>query len=418
MQSPPHDPKQHNAEPSDTPPHHPGLQHTTQHEPGSALAVRTEYRQSQSRAARLRLLVDTGQELNKLTPDAMRQRVLQRACAFLAMDHAMLLEWEDNAAPRATASLGSRERLLSLPPVAQDTLSVPQWQTLRGAELPNVLWIALPGREARAFGALVLANSACISAPDNEDIESLQLLATLLAAHLENGRLLDKLLIRERTMSDLLHRLLTAQEDERKRMAYDLHDGLAQTLAGLHQRLQGFAGRCPELPALLADDLKNILALAQHCVGEGRQLIAGLRPAVLDDFGLLIAVDKEADRLRDAGLAVKWQERCEMRLPSHVEITLFRIAQESINNILKHADATQVQLSLALNDDHASLMVEDDGVGFITQQQFDSKSSQHLGLAAMRERATLLGGRFTCVSRLQYGTRLRVTVPSGLNGTP
>ncbi len=94
----------------------------------------------------------------------------------------------------------------------------------------------------------MLRNSVAISAPDNEDIESLQLLATLLAAHLENNRLLDALVARERTMSQLVRQLFTAQEDERKRVAYDLHDGLAQTLAGLHQRLQGFAGRCPELP--------------------------------------------------------------------------------------------------------------------------------------------------------------------------
>ncbi|EPN77620.1 sensor histidine kinase, partial [Pseudomonas syringae pv. actinidiae ICMP 19101] len=127
-------------------------------------------------------------------------------------------------------------------------------------------------------------------------------------------------------MSQLVRQLFTAQEDERKRVAYDLHDGLAQTLAGLHQRLQGFAGRCPELPAQLDADLQAILKLAQHCVGEGRQLISGLRPAVLDDFGLWQAIDKEADRLREAGIIVQWTSQSLERLPSHLEIALFRIA--------------------------------------------------------------------------------------------
>lgn len=387
------------------------------HDPGSALAIRTQYRQSQSRAARLRLLVDTGQELTQLAPEAMRQRVLQRACAFLAMDHALLLEWDVDAQVKTTASHGSRDRLHSLDRLADTAMCSPQWQEQPSAVLPNVLRVPLRGGDGAAFGALVLANSVSISAPDTEDLESLQLLATLLAAHLENQRLLDALVARERTMSDLVHRLFRAQEDERKRMAYDLHDGLAQTLAGLHQRLQGFAGRCPPLPDELSADLQTILALAQHCVGEGRQLISGLRPTVLDDFGLLKAVDKEADRLRDAGIKVNWSTRCEARLPSQVEIALFRIAQEGINNILKHAQASHVVLALELHEGQASLRLDDNGKGFAMEQRLDTCGARHLGLAAMKERASLLGGDFTCVSHVQGGTQLRATVPSDLNGT-
>jgi GAF domain-containing protein len=222
------------------------------HDPGSALAIRTQYRQSQSRAARLRLLVDAGQELTQLAPEAMRQRVLQRACAFLAMDHALLLEWDVDAQVRTTASQGSRDRLHSLDRLADTAMHTPQWQEHPSAFLPNVLRVPLRGGDGAAFGALVLANSVSISAPDSEDIESLQLLATLLAAHLENHRLLDALVARERTMSDLVHRLFRAQEDERKRMAYDLHDGLAQTLAGLHQRLSGFNVFPNEIEAFVA----------------------------------------------------------------------------------------------------------------------------------------------------------------------
>ncbi|MEE5068674.1 sensor histidine kinase [Pseudomonas alliivorans] len=381
------------------------------HDPASALAIRTQYRQSQSRAARLRLLVDTGQELTQLPPEAMRQRVLQRACAFVAMDHGLLLEWNSDNVVTITASHGSKERLNSMDKVA-DTLAVgPQWLDCPQARLPSVLMLPLRGADEGAFGTLLLANSVGINAPDNEDIESLQLLATLLAAHLENNRLLEALVARERTMSELVHQLFTAQEDERKRMAYDLHDGLAQTLAGLHQRLQGFAGRCPELPEPMSADLQAILNLAQHCVGEGRQLISGLRPTVLDDFGLLQAVDKEADRLREAGIAVHWSSRSMVRLPSHLEIGLFRIAQEGINNVLKHSGAGSVQLALDISDSNVSLLLEDNGRGFVTDQRSDGSSVQKLGLVAMQERASLMGGRLTCVSRPDCGTRLRATVP-------
>ncbi|MGN2408611.1 sensor histidine kinase [Pseudomonas syringae] len=381
------------------------------HDPASALAIRTQYRQSQSRAARLRLLVDTGQELTQLPPEAMRQRVLQRACAFVAMDHGLLLEWTSDNVVTITASHGSKERLNSMDKVA-DTLAVgPQWLDCPQDRLPSVLMLPLRGADEGAFGTLLLANSVGINAPDNEDIESLQLLATLLAAHLENNRLLEALVARERTMSELVHQLFTAQEDERKRMAYDLHDGLAQTLAGLHQRLQGFAGRCPELPEPMSADLQAILNLAQHCVGEGRQLISGLRPTVLDDFGLLQAVDKEADRLREAGIAVHWSSRSMVRLPSHLEIGLFRIAQEGINNVLKHSGAGSVQLALDISDSNVSLLLEDNGRGFVTDQRSDGNGVQKLGLVAMQERASLMGGRLTCVSRPDCGTRLRATVP-------
>jgi len=385
-------------------------------DPGNALIIRTQYRQSQSRAARLRLLVDTGQELSSLSAQAMGERVLSRACAFLAMDHGLLLEWNAEGEVTVSARHGSRDGLNSLQVVADPAMDTPCWHESSGKPLSCVLRVPLRGSDGQAFGALVLANSVSLRAPDNEDSESLQLLATLLAAHLENDRLLTALKARDRTLSDLVNRLLRAQEDERKRVAYDLHDGLAQTLAGLHQRMQGFAGRCPPLPGTLDMDLQAILALAQHCVGEGRQLIGGLRPTVLDDFGLMKAVDKEADRLREAGISVQWMARCEARLPSQVEIALFRIAQEAINNILKHAQASEVKLALELTDLQVLMRVDDNGKGFATEHRRDTENTQHLGLATMQERASLLGGRFTCTSTHSSGTRLLACVPVHADG--
>ncbi|NBF04319.1 sensor histidine kinase [Pseudomonas sp. Fl5BN2] len=373
-------------------------------DPASALALRSQYRQSQSRAARLRLLVDTGQELLQLPPEQMRLRVVQRACAFVAMDHGVLLEWSEDGVVHASATQGSAERLQALRALAEQ----PRWLEHPASLDSPVLRVLLHRADGQAFGALLLANSVPLSAPDSEDLESLQLLATLLAAHLENRRLLNDLQARERSMSELVQRLFSAQEDERKRVAYDLHDGLAQTLAGLHQRLQGFAGRCPSLPAGLQGEWQTILQLAQGCVGEGRQLIGGLRPHVLDDFGLLRAIDREADRLRDAGLAVHWQQRCPERLPAALEIALFRIAQEAMNNILKHAGAANVTLSLALEQGQALLSINDDGCGFLNPP---AQGAEQWGQVAMQERAHLLGGRFTCNSRPGGGTCIQAQVP-------
>ena len=384
---------------------------------GSALAIRSEYRQAQSRAARLRLLVDTGQELIRLDPAGMRDRVLKRACAFLAMDHAVLVEWDTKAQVKITSSQGRAGKLKDLKIFTAGGISVQDWLKRATAASPTSLQVQLLGSDGAPFGLLFLANSVCIPAPDVEDVESLQLLATLLAAHLENDRLLTTLRAREQTMSDLVHRLFSAQEDERKRMAYDLHDGLAQKLAGLHQRLQGFAGGCPQLPEALDTDLKAILSLAQHCVGEGRQLISGLRPTVLDDFGLQPAVNKEADRLREAGVIVHWNAETDARLPSSVEIALFRIAQEAINNILKHSRASHVTFALEAAKGQASLQIDDDGEGFVMGRSLDTEGVRHLGLAAMRERANLLGGSFKCNSQPGAGTQLHVVVPFLMDGS-
>ncbi|CAI2797161.1 Putative two-component system sensor kinase [Pseudomonas [fluorescens] SBW25] len=382
------------------------------------MAIRAHYRQSESRTARLRLLVDTGQALPQLAPEAMRERVLSRACAFLAMDHGLIQEWDAEGGITVTARHGSQDRLSSLAAVADRRLRNPCWLELPGSALPSVLQVPLRGGDGDALGVLVLGNSVSLRAPDHEDSESLQLLATLLAAHLQNDRLLTTLKARDRTLSDLVNRLLRAQEDERKRVAYDLHDGLAQTLAGLHQRLQGFAGRCPTLPGTLNADLQAILTLAQHSVGEGRQLIAGLRPTVLDDFGLFKALDKEADRLREAAVSVQWSTGYAERLPSQVEIALFRIGQEAINNVLKHAQAGHVQLALALHDGQVSLRIDDNGKGFDPGQPLDAQDAQHLGLATMHERASLLGGQFICTSAPGGGTQLHARVPAPLNGMP
>ncbi|MCF5055354.1 sensor histidine kinase, partial [Pseudomonas syringae] len=164
--------------------------------------------------------------------------------------------------------------------------------------------------------------------------------------------------------------------------------------------------------------LQAILTLAQHSVGEGRQLIAGLRPTVLDDFGLFKALDKEADRLREAAVSVQWTTAYTGRLPSQVETALFRIGQEAINNVLKHAQASAVQLAVELHDGQASLRVNDNGKGFALEQQLDTQDAQHLGLATMHERASLLGGAFTCVSAIKCGTQLHARVPAHLDGTP
>ncbi|MBU1329642.1 MAG: sensor histidine kinase [Gammaproteobacteria bacterium] len=376
--------------------------------PDSVLALRADYRQAQSRAARLRLLVESGRTLNALPAAESGALALQRACSFCAMDGGVLLQTQADGGVAVTAGFGPvalQQQLVNLPwQGAAQVLENPL------PELPLALCLPLYAASGEVFGALLLGNASSMRCPDEEDLEALQLLATLLAGHLQNSQLMEALSARERSMSELVHRQMTAQEDERARVAYDLHDGLAQTLAGLHQHLQGFAQH-----RQLNDDLRAALApilqLAQRSMGETRQAIGGLRPTLLDDFGLAPALDRELDRLRALGRPVQWRRRDTQRLRPAVEIALFRIGQEAINNICKHTDAGAVSLDLHLDGDTAHLLVEDQGQGFVAPAQGASTDGQGIGLVAMRERCLLLDGQFSCNSQPGQGTRLLASIP-------
>lgn len=383
------------------------MQHTP---PDSVLALRADYRQAESRAARLRLLVESGRALSALPSTESGALALQRACSFCAMDGGVLLLRQADGSLSLSAGFGAaalQQQLATLPwPGAAQVLEVPLAQVALALHLP------LHEASGEVFGALLLGNASAMRRPDEEDLEALQLLATLLAAHLHNSQLLEALSLRERTMSELVHRQMSAQEEERARVAYDLHDGLAQTLAGLHQRLQGFAQH-RQLNDELRVALAPILQLAQRSMGETRQAISGLRPTLLDDFGLAPALDRELDRLRSQGRQVQWLRRDPQRLRPAVEIALFRIGQEAINNICKHTVEGAVSLDLHLDGETAHLQIEDRGPGFAVMQK--TPATEHgMGLVAMRERCRLLGGQFACHSQPGQGTRVLASIPRAL----
>lgn len=383
------------------------MQHTP---PDSVLALRADYRQAESRAARLRLLVESGRALSALPAAESGALALQRACSFCAMDGGVLLLRPADGSPSLSAGFGPaalQQQLATLPwPGTAQVLEAPLAQVALALHLP------LHEASGEVFGALLLGNASAMRRPDEEDLEALQLLATLLAAHLHNSQLLEALSLRERTMSELVHRQMSAQEEERARVAYDLHDGLAQTLAGLHQRLQGFAQH-RQLNDELRAALAPILQLAQRSMGETRQAISGLRPTLLDDFGLAPALDRELDRLRGQGRQVQWLRRDPQRLRPAVEIALFRIGQEAINNICKHTVEGAVSLDLHLAGETAHMQIEDRGPGFAVMQKTPA-AAHGMGLVAMRERCRLLGGQFACHSQPGQGTRVLASIPRAL----
>jgi signal transduction histidine kinase len=218
---------------------------------------------------------------------------------------------------------------------------------------------------------------------------------------------------REQRLQDLVRQLQVAQEDERRRVAYEIHDGLAQVAASAHQHLQTFADyHAPESPGG-RQALERTVELVQRTVREARRLIAGLRPTALDDFGLGTAIRLEVEALRSEGWQVSYHEDLgEERLPSTLETALFRVTQEALTNIRKHAGRTRVAVKLKQDEETVWLEVRDWGRGFDSQAPHERpRPGERVGLLSMQERVALLRGRCTVSSQPGTGTQVVAEVP-------
>jgi signal transduction histidine kinase len=218
---------------------------------------------------------------------------------------------------------------------------------------------------------------------------------------------------REQRLQDLVRRLQVAQEEERRRVAYEIHDGLAQVAASAHQHLQTYADYHAPNSSSGREALRRTVELVQRTVREARRVIAGLRPTALDDFGLATAIRLEVEALRGEGWQATYDEGLgDRRLPSTTETALFRVAQEALNNVRKHAGPARVAVTLEEHEDVVRLEVRDWGRGIGAAGPEDvPRPGEHLGLIGMQERVGLLGGRCIVDSQPGAGTRVIAEVP-------
>jgi signal transduction histidine kinase len=249
---------------------------------------------------------------------------------------------------------------------------------------------------------------------DETDRLFIGLLARQCGQAFERVRLYQELAEREQRLQELVRRLLTGQEEERRRIACELHDSLAQVAAGTHQHLQTLATRYPPTSAEQQAELQRALELAQRTVREARSLIHGLRPTVLDDFGLVRAIGVELDSLRTTGCQVRFDgELGDERLPQSVETALYRVIQEALTNIRKHAGCCRVHVAVRRRGQNIRLTVRDWGRGFslAAAAQTGAAHGTHVGLEGMQERIALLGGRYAIRTQPGRGTTIEVNVP-------
>jgi len=195
--------------------------------------------------------------------------------------------------------------------------------------------------------------------------------------------------------------------EERQRIARELHDSVSQALYGIALGARTARTLLDRDPARAAEPLDYVLALADAGLAEMRALIFELRPETLETEGLLGALAKQIDSVRARhGLEIRTEWGEEPEVPIEVKETAYRIAQEALNNIVKHARARRVDLRIVPGGDALVLEIGDDGVGFAS-----AEAPGHLGLRTMRERALRLGGTLLVESAPRRGTRIRVSIP-------
>jgi len=222
-------------------------------------------------------------------------------------------------------------------------------------------------------------------------------------------RLLQRLEANEREFRRLGRAVWRVQEDERRRLARELHDGLGQNLTALKHRLGQIGSELPPGASAVRDKLDTALALCAGALDDTRNLSRLLRPPILDDLGLEPALRWLARSTEEsAGLPVVLEIAALPALDDELQTLLFRIAQEAMNNAAKHAGARSLLLRLVLRDDRLQLQVIDDGSGF---DATTAAAAGGTGLGSMRERLRLYGGQLELRTAPGQGTRLRATVP-------
>lgn len=287
-------------------------------------------------------------------------------------------------------------------------------------DIPAVVCLPMLLAEHLPIGVISLKSTLEARELDPETLGTLELIAAQLAATIENARLhvereelLRSLAEREDQLEQLIGQLITAQEEERRRVAYDLHDGLAQVAAGAYQHLQALAARYSPRSPGARFELQQALELSRRTVREARSVMASLRPTALDDLGLAVALRCEVESLCERGWEVSFDEPSPIgRLPGPVETAIFRVAQEALANVRKHAGPTRVAVTLSQSDHCITLDVRDWGVGFAPgERSRQRRRGEQMGLIGLHERISLIGGSCVVSSVPGYGTVVTATVP-------
>ncbi len=242
----------------------------------------------------------------------------------------------------------------------------------------------------------------------------LEIYATELSKHFHEGlRLRSELESRNRQLELLLAQVVAAQEEERRRIASELHDGAAQLMLGVLYRVQIMSAVLNEGGNTdLLTELADIQSIVDASIRETRRVLVGLGPPNLEHLGLVGALRHELDRLSKDGASCTWKLTGKpVPLPISLETTIYRIVQEALNNVRNHAKATRVSLKVEFRENKVMVKLADNGKGFDVPRTLEGAlAAGRLGLWGIRQRAQALGGELSIASAPESGTTILLTL--------
>jgi signal transduction histidine kinase len=274
---------------------------------------------------------------------------------------------------------------------------------LYAGELIGVLGVAEIGQRTRTF--------------TEDDARLLSLVAIQAASVVHNARLFEQVRSGRKRLEALSHRLLEAQEAERRGIARELHDEIGQSMTGVQLNLHAIDQFVKEPPARVL--LKDSIVIIENVLQQVRDLSLALRPSILDDFGLVAALQWLVKRQEQrSGIPIALNaDPLQMRPSLEVETVCFRVVQEALTNIMRHAHASHVAIELKEHDPELHLLIRDDGVGFDVSKAVKSATGgASLGLLGMQERVSLVGARMEIESAPGEGAIIRAVF--SLNSPP
>lgn len=244
------------------------------------------------------------------------------------------------------------------------------------------------------------------------DAQRLFLFSYHIASLVHNAQLYSQVRQSRERLQILSYQLLNAQEAERRNIARELHDEIGQVITSVQMNLQSIEARISD-PALQSS-LEESRVMLERLLQQVRELSLDLRPSLLDDLGLVPALRWYIERQsKRSGLVIEFQgESPSRRLPPEIETVCFRVTQEAVTNIIRHARATHAWVSLQSQNGELDLTIRDDGVGFNVETAFrQAMGGASMGIVGLQERVLFAGGRFAIESTPADGTRVRVRLP-------
>lgn len=335
------------------------------------------------------------------------------ACVVFTKDENGNFQWQKVVLPKNLP--GIKKLLTQKQPLAinpEDKEKLLTKEIINQLKLQSALFIPCITKDEVIAVAAVLYTKSPFEL-DKKEIKIASGIAKQVTVVLENAQLYQEVLAQHQELQLLLEKLAAAQEDERRRIARDLHDSIIQDLSGIIFALSFLSNALPVNEIKAHQEIEQLTKVVEATVQSIRQIIYDLRPTTLDSLGLIPTLEKYLERFAtQQKVKVEFKSDLKQRLPEKIETAVFRLTQEALNNIAKYAQAKNVTVNINQEKNVLAVSIKDDGIGFdLNEVQKRASQSSGFGLSGMRERVRIINGNFQIKTAPGQGCQLMAVIP-------